>query len=171
MFALIAALALAPNLMTDGKPALLSPVQKAGLLKGSYKILVPTYVPAGFKPTVAKIADSDKPIDASLTLTYTNKATKGEFTVQMASEGLGDPLLPSPEAGDTVEPTGILKTHSPILGKVDLEYYVKGKYRVFDCTWVDVSKKGYPRSAMIMGSNLAPSEGKKILESLRWLKR
>lgn len=144
--------------------------QRAELLKGPFHILVPTYVPAGFHPTVAKIDDRDKPAYANLTLTYVNSKTKGEFTVQMASEGLGDPLF-NVNDGDTVEPNGHLWAKNPILGRVQLDYYVKGKTKLFHCDWVALRGKTHPDNAMILGEGLSPAEGKKILESLRWLKR
>lgn len=158
-----------PQPTTDGKTAHLSPRQKASLLQGKFRVLVPTYVPTGFKVTTAKIADRKDAVAASLTLTYKNAKTKGEFTVQMASDGLGDPLMGIP-GGDTVEPNGHLSAKNPILGKVHLDYYIKGKTKLFNCTWMPASNKTYPRFAMIMGEGLVPSEGKRVLESLRWLK-
>ena len=88
----------------------------------------------------------------------------------MASNGLGDPLFTVGD-GDTVEPNGSLWAKNPILGKIQLDYYVKGATKLFHCNWVPASKKTFPQLAMVMGQGLAASEGKRILESLRWLKR
>jgi len=161
MITLLAATLLTQNLTAH---------QKADLLKGPFHILVPTYVPAGYAPTVVKIEDRDKPGEATLILTYANKKKKGEFTIQMGSEGLGDVFFNIGNDGDTVEPNGHLVVKNPILGKVDLDYYVKGKYRLFHCNWVHIPGKTLPTDVMIEGENMTAAEGKKIFESLRWLK-
>lgn len=155
--------------VTDGKTAQLSPKLLARIKKTKYRVLVPTYLPAGFRIKTADLAIDKSPDLTNWYLSYENPKTKAMITIQMASEGLGDPMFDLPN-GDVADPTGSIWAKNPILGKVNLEYLVKGPIRMSQCTWYDASKTTYPRVVMIFAHNVDAKVTKKVLESLRWLK-
>ncbi|MBN9502790.1 MAG: hypothetical protein BGO01_12570 [Armatimonadetes bacterium 55-13] len=165
---LVLAAGFAP-LTTDGKASGLSAKQLATLRKSKFKVVVPTYVPAGFKVDSVGFTDTKVPVEASFALTYKNAKTKAEFTVQMASDGLGDPIF-TLDNGDAVDATSVLKAKSPILGAVDVEVYAKGREKMFQCTWMEHKNRSLPQFAMAYGRGVDGATGKKIIESLRWLK-
>lgn len=154
---------------TDGSKSRIPKAELAKIRKTKFRVVVPTYVPAGFTKGSTELF---LPVDPQLTVwsaKYRDFKTKRNFVIQMASDGLGDPMFDLPN-GDTVEPNGSLYGKSPILGKFEVMFYKKGNVKMAHCTWYEVSKKGYPRYAMVMSDGMEPSEVKKIIESLRWLK-
>lgn len=155
--------------VTTGKSSGMTATQIAKVRKSKYRVLVPTYLPAGFRLTSCGMSDDKEPILASWVARYRNPKSKAEFTIQMASEGLGDPMFDLPN-GDVVEPTGWMKVSNPILGKIDMGYYHKGKTWIVNCTWYETKSKSYPKYAMIIAHGLPATQVKQVLQSLRWLK-
>jgi hypothetical protein len=114
-----------------------------------------------------RIEEPNDPVMLMLSIRYVNAKTKGELTVQMCSDGIGDVFFTLPN-GDTVEPNGVLAWNSPALGKGVIETYVKGRYREWHLNWIEFKTK--PLFLSVIGNNMSATEGKKFIEGLRWLK-
>jgi hypothetical protein len=155
---------------TDGRKSRIPSANLKAVKKTKFRVLVPTYVPVGFRVQSCGLSDDPEPILAVWRISYQNPKTKASVVLQMASEGVGDPMFDLPN-GDVVEPNGSIWARSPILGKVEVMYVKKGKLRMANCTWYDVSKKTFPRLAMMVSHGVEPSEIKKMIESLRWLSK
>lgn len=154
---------------TNGKASGMSTAQIAKVKKTKFRVLVPTFVPAGFRLQTCGIEEEKDPLSAMWSATYRNAKTGGKFVIQMASDGLGDPMFDLPN-GDVVDPTGYTTVQNPILGKVAVGYYQKGKIRIANCTWYETKSKSYPKYAMIMCDGMALTDVKRVLAGLRWLK-
>ncbi len=152
---------------TDGMSSGITAPNLAKLRKLHMKLLAPTHVPDGYKVTGFEIEDAKDPARLSWSVTWKNPKTKGEFTLQMCSEGIGDILFDLPN-GDVVEPNSHIPFSSKPVGKGDIEAFVKGKIRLWHVNWVELKSK--PTFVSLIGSNMNASEGKRIVESLRWLK-
>ncbi len=166
---LFAVVMLASAQTTNGVASKVPKTELSKLRKSKYRVVVPTYVPAGFTKVNANFEYDKEPALSLWIVRYQNPKTKASFTLQMASDGLGDPFFDLPN-GDTVDPTGSIFAKSPIMGRVEVMYYKKGKVKMAMSTWYDASKKTYPRYAMVMSDGMEASEVKRIIESLRWLK-
>lgn len=156
-----------PALTTNGLPAQIKPQHKQQVRAGKLKVLVPTYVPSGFKLTKFSVYQDKDPVLRDVTLIYTGSGKK-KFTVQFASDGLGDPFFDLP-SGDVADKSGTLKCKSPIFGAFDLDFARKGDYIGWHTTWIQINPKGFPVYVLIWGEGFGPQDGKKIAESLRWL--
>ena len=155
---------------TDGRKSLIPTTKLQAVRKTKYRVLVPTYVPAGFRIDSCELKKDKEAMLTDWTVSYKNSKTKASAMLQMTSEGVGDPLFTLPD-GDVLDPTGSIWAKSPILGKVEVYYVKKGKVKMANCTWYDVSKKTFPKMAMMMSEGIEPSELKKMIESLRWLQK
>lgn len=154
---------------TSGVTSKIPKAELAKVRKSKYRVVVPTYVPAGFTKVEASLGVDKEPVLSGWSVRYLNPKTKAYFLLQMASDGLGDPMFDLPN-GDTVEPNGSLFGKSPIFGKFEVMSYKKGKIKIAQSTWYEVSKKTLPKYAMVTSDGMEPSEVKRIIEGLRWLK-
>jgi hypothetical protein len=152
---------------TDGARSGVGSANIAKLRKLKMRFALPTYVPAGYKFKAMKIEEPNDPVMLTLTIEYRNAKTKSDLIVQMCSDGIGDVFFTLP-GGDTVEPTGEMKWKSSILGSGIIETYVKGKYREWHLNWIELKQK--PIFLSVIGHNMSASEGKRVIEGLRWLK-
>lgn len=152
---------------TNGSQSGISPRKLLALRHFKMRFLVPTYVPAGYKLSEFKIEDSRDPNLLSWTAAYTNAKTKGQFFLQMCSDGIGD-IMFSIHDGDTVEGNGETAYASKVFGKGTIESYVKGRERQWHLNWVELISK--PKFVSLIGIGMSASEGKRIVEALRWLK-
>jgi hypothetical protein len=154
---------------TDGKAAKLKASDLAKLRKSKLRVLLPTDVPAGFSVTNFTFEDNKKePLTSVLFITYSNKKG-GEITVQMASDGIGSPIFDDELVA--LGPQKSLMARSPILGKVQIDYIRTKRGYQFHCEWVELGKNALPRVAMIYGHGVDPAVGKRLLESLRFLRK
>lgn len=171
IFALLvlAAAVVAPAQTTDGKKSLVPDFALREVRKTKFRVLVPTYVPAGYVVDFAGLKKDKEPILNDWSIAYVNRKTKTTITVQMASEGLGDPIFDLPTGGEK-EKNGSIWAQSPILGKVEVMWATKGSLKMAACTWYKTKTKTYPRYAMIMSEGVDAKEIKKMIEGLRWLK-
>lgn len=124
--------------------------------------VVPTYVPAGFKLKVAVASVYEKKY-GDTHITFMNG--KSELTIQMASEGIGDPIL-----DDEDEPSKILNINSPVLGTVEMQFGKPKAMRPFLCTWYMTSMHLNPVFVMVMGQGVSEPEIVKFVQGLRFLK-
>jgi hypothetical protein len=154
---------------TSGGAAKLKPSDLAKLKKSKLRVLLPTDVPAGFSVTNFTFEDNNKePLTSVLFITYSNKKG-GEITVQMASDGIGSPIFDDEMVA--LGPQKSLMARSPILGKVQIDYIRTKRGYQFHCEWVELGKNAPPRVAMIYGHGVDPAVGKRLLESLRFLRK
>lgn len=124
--------------------------------------VVPTYVPAGFKLKAAVASVYEKKY-GDTHITFMNG--KSELTIQMASEGIGDPIL---DDGD--EPSKILNINSPVMGTVQMQFGNSKTMRPFLCTWYMTSMHLNPVFVMVMGQGVSEPEIVKFVQGLRFLK-
>ena len=155
-------------LTTDGKVAGISAKFRATLAAQKLRIVVPTWLPKGFKLIEAHLEPNPKPELRDVWLTY-RRPGGAEITIQFASDGIGDPFFDLPD-GDTLEATGSVKGKSPIFGPFELNYVSKGQISMWHTTWYELKQKGYPTFVMAMGDHLSTPDAKRLVESLRWLK-
>ena len=142
----------------------MSPTQKIKLRKAGLVAYVPTWLPKGYKLKSFEISDEKDVAMKSYSLNYTN-AKGGGFTIQSASDGLGDAFFDNAE--DDGKPTGVLKVKNPQLGMIHVELYFKGKLREFHNQWIELKSKAYPRYLMLIGSGVGKEDLKKLYASLR----
>jgi len=154
---------------TDGSKSKIAKSELAKVRKTKYRVLVPTYVPAGFVVKLGVLELDKEQALTNWTVRYVNPKTKATFTVQMASDGLGDYIFSTPD-GDTTEPTGHLIGKSPIFGKFELMLVKKPKFNMTATTWIELGRKTYPNYVMIYSDKVPSATSKRIIESLRWLK-
>ncbi len=164
---LLAALANAQT--SDGAASKISKTELAKVRKSKYRVLVPTYVPAGFVVKEAKLVVDKEPALTDWRVRYHNPKTQAEFTVQMASDGLGDIIFSTPD-GDVIEPGKSVYGKSPVFGKFEIMSAQKGKYKTAGCNWMEVAQKTFPYFAMVYSEGMDAATIKRIVESLRWLK-
>lgn len=153
---------------TNGVASRVPKAELAKVRKSKYRVVVPTYVPAGF--LVKANLELDK--EAALTnwvLRYTHSKTKATITIQMASDGLGDYIFSTPD-GDTAEPTRSIFGKSPVFGKFELMVVKKPKYNMTATTWISTSTRTYPNYTMVYSDGVAEGTVKRVIEGLRWLK-
>lgn len=167
--ALLAIVALSSAQTSDGAASKISKTELAKVRKSKYRVLVPTYVPTGFVVKEAKLVVDKEPALTDWRVRYHNPKTKAEFTVQMASDGLGDIIFSTPD-GDVIEPGKSVYGKSPVFGKFEVMSAQKGKYRTAGCNWLDVAPKTFPRFAMVYSEGMDAATIKRIVEGLRWLK-
>jgi hypothetical protein len=166
---LLAATAFASVPTTNGKGSGLSAAQLSQARKSGLTVALPTYVPKGFTLQSMEIVKNKQPELRDFSLTYKRGKSKDYILIQMASDGLGDPIMQD-ENDESVEPQGYVKAKSPLLGEVAIDYYKKKPFKRFQCTWYEMPGKSWPRYVMVVGEGLDASEGRKIIESLRVLK-
>lgn len=152
---------------TNGLTAQIKPQHKQQVRAGKLRILAPTYVPSGFKLTKFTVYQDKEPALRDVNLIYAGTGKK-KFTIQFASDGLGDPFFDLP-GGDVAEKSGTLKCKSPIFGNFDLDFAKQGDYLGWHTTWYEFNPKGFPKYVLIWGEGFGPQDGKRIAESLRWL--
>lgn len=166
VFILLVAVASAQ--FTDGSASKLGTGNLAKLRSfKKMRFLLPTYVPAGYQLKSFAIEEPNDPVTLMWHVRYVNPKTKGEFVLQMCSDGIGDIFFNTPD-GDTMQPTGELPFASSAIGKGVIEVYSKGKLREWHMQWVELKQK--PMFVSLIGHNMSGSEGQKIVNSLRWLK-
>lgn len=153
---------------TKGSTAQITPTIRAQIRKAKVRVVVPTYVPAGFRLRSGGVAAAKQMELRDFTLRYEKPGTKAYFVIQMASDGLGDPLFDLPN-GEVLEPTGTLAGKSALFGAYNLDFVKRKGVLLWHTTWYELPGKTYPRYAMVMGSDLPPETGKKIVDGLRWL--
>ena len=149
-----------------------SKISKTELAKGRmsiYRVLVPTYVPAGFVVKEAKLLIDKEAALTDWRVRYENPKTKAKFTLQMASDGLGDIIFSTPD-GDVIEPGKSVYGKSPVFGKFEVMTAHKGTYRTAGCNWIELGKKTYPHFVMVYSDGIDGGTVKRIVEGLRWLK-
>jgi hypothetical protein len=154
---------------TDGKASKIKPAHLQKLRIDKYRLLLPTFVPAGYTVAKADLQRGETMQETVFELTYKNAKTKAEIIVQMASEGLGSPMFTLAN-GEIADATGSITAKSPIFGKVKMEVLKEKKERQFHCEWIDLGKKAMPRFVMIYGVGAEAADGKQMLESLRFFK-
>lgn len=164
---LVLLVAIAAAQTTDGSKSKIGAANVAKLRKLKMKFALPTYLPSGYKFKSMRIEEPNDPVTLMVSLQYTNSKTKGDLIVQMCSDGIGDVFFTMPN-GDTVEPNGHLNWKSPAIGAGVIETYVKGRYREWHLNWIEFKTK--PTFLSIIGHNMSAVEGKKVVESMRWLK-
>lgn len=158
-----------PPLATDGKKSGLSATQLVSLQAPRMRHLIPTWVPAGFKVAKFEFVKATEDEEAYWMIRYRNAKTKGEITVQMASDGFGDPIL-SDDDGNVIDSKVGPAFKSPIFGKGRLYVAKSRTWNGFASDWINLKVKSKPTHVMIYGQRADPQLGKKVLESLRWLK-
>ena len=175
-FLLVFVLAAAYGQSSDaGARSLIPKSILAKVRKSKFRVLVPTYVPPGFKYQSASLAtwaeDSpkDDPALMNWTAVYVNAKTKEKLIIQMASDGLGDYIFSLPN-GDTIEPTKTLAGKSPAFGPYEILVASQGSYRCSATYWTEVSIKTYPRHVMVIGDGMNSAVVKRVIDGLRWLK-
>lgn len=135
---------------------------KSKAKKLNLTVVVPTYVPSGFKLISADCSLYEKKYgDAGIG--YRNG--KAELIIQMASEGIGDPMF-----DDDDEETKVIKIASPLLGTVDMAFGKPKTPRSFMCTWYALSAHSNPVFCMVMGKGVSEAEVSKFVLGLRLLK-
>ncbi len=137
----------------------LSSAQRKKLTNLHMRIIVPGYLPAGYRVSSVEVTKGD-----GYTIDY--KGPKGgEFIIETASEGIGDILFTV--NGDTFEPNGHMKTRSKFTGPIDMDLYDTKRVHQFHTNWYDLGEKRVPRFLAISGMNTKPSEVSKVFQSLR----
>lgn len=154
---------------TSGSASRVPKAELAKVRKSKYRVVVPTYVPAGFVVKQASLEVDKERALTNWTLRYHHPKTKATFTVQMASDGLGDYIFSTPD-GDTTEPTGSIFGKSPVFGRFDLMVAKKPKYNLTATTWISTSTRTYPNYTMVYSDGVDAATVKRVIESLRWLK-
>lgn len=156
-------------LTTDGKKSGLSASALSSLRTPGLRHLVPTWVPPGFKVIKFDYMKKNADEEGYWTAKYRNTKLKADFTIQMASDGFGDPIL-SDEDGNVVDSKAGPSWKSPIFGTGRLWVGKSKKWNGFASDWIELKGKTLPTHVMIYGQRIDPQWGKKVLESLRWLK-
>lgn len=147
-----------------GSTETLSKVQRAEITKAGLTAYVPSLIPKGFKLKTFAVEKNNDKLLRGYSMHFIGP--KGaEFTIQGASDGLGDAMFTVGD-GDVVDPTSTIKVPSKVLGTVEVELFFKGKERQFHNQWKATSGKLYPRNFMIFGSNLSEAEIKNLYKSL-----
>ncbi len=165
----LSSLAVANSQTTSGKVAQIPKTFKTKLKASKLRVVVPTWIPKGFKLVKSNVVHAKEMFMRDVYLRYEKPGTKSSFFVQFASDGIGDPFFDLPN-GDTLEATGIVKGKNPIIGPFDMEYVTKKPYLMWHITWYELKQKGYPKYVLVAGENIPISDGKKIIESLSWLR-
>lgn len=151
---------------TDGKASKLSAKQLKQLRsKKGWKFVLPTYVPKGFRVKSMEIDISSKEhYDHFFSVDYTN-GKGGEFTVQMASGGIGDLILDDEGVGKmTTKP--IVAGHA----KSAEMMFVEKKPTEFGLNWIELDKSYKMPFVSAMGRGLSSAEAVKIVSSLKTLR-
>lgn len=161
--------ALAHAQISNGLASKISKAELAKVRKSKYRVLVPTYVPADFVVKEAKLTVDKEAALTDWRVRYQNPKTKAEFTLQMASDGLGDIIFSTPD-GENMLPTGSAFGKSPVLGRFEVMFARKGNYKMAGINWLNASKKTFPNFAVVYSQGMDASVVKRIVESLRWLK-
>lgn len=165
---LLSTFAAAQSLTTSGAIALISAKQKANLNANQLRLVAPTWIPAGFKLSSLSIEKDKDPVLRYATYRYAKG--KAKITIQFASDGIGDPFFDLP-GGDTTEPDGYVIGKNAILGEFQLDYVKRaGLPTMWHTNWYELKQKGHPKYVMIFGEGLPIADGKRMIESLRWLK-
>jgi hypothetical protein len=154
--------------MTTGKVAQIPSSFKAKVKASKLRIVVPTWIPKGFKLVKSDVVQAKEMFMRDVHLRYEKPGTKSLFYVQFASDGIGDPFFDLPN-GDTLEATGTVKGKNAIIGSFEMEYVNKKPYMMWHVTWHELKQKGFPKYVLVAGENLPVSDGKKFIESLSWL--
>lgn len=157
-----------PPANTDGKASGLGAANIAKLRKTGLTVVVPTYIPSGFKVDSVEYDKQKTQVESSISYTYKNKKTGGEIIIQMASDGLGDPIFDTEEDYDWKQVKETVG-NSPVFGKYTMESLQTKKGLMVQCTWYELPGKLYPRFVMMFGKNLKPAYAIKVMNSLRFL--
>jgi hypothetical protein len=165
--ALILGIAASGWSQTSGSASGINARKLAKLRALKMHILVPTYVPRGFHLKDFVIEHPKEPALMSWSASYEGSNRNHTFVIQMCSEGIGDIFFSLPN-GDTAEANGGLAYASKIFGKGMVESYVKGKEKQWHMNWVELKSK--PTFVSLIAYGMNASEGKRIIESLQWLK-
>lgn len=141
----------------------LSSAQRKKLTNLHMRIIVPGYLPAGYRVASVEVTKGD-----GYTIDYKGP-NGGEFIIETASEGIGDILFTV--KGDTFEANGHLRTRSAFTGAIDMDLYdTKRGVHQFHTNWYDLGVKRKPRFIAISGKNTKPAEASKVFKSLRVMK-
>ncbi len=167
--ALLCSVAVSSAQTTSGKVAQIPTTFKTKLKASKLRIVVPTWIPKGFKLVKSNVVQEKEMFMRDVHLRYEKPGTKSSFFVQFASDGIGDPFFDLPN-GDTLEATGTEIGKNSVIGAFEMEYVTKKPYLMWHITWYELKQKGYPKYVLVAGENIAISDGKKIIESLSWLK-
>ncbi len=154
---------------TDGNASKLGTANLKKLRDSKMVALVPTYVPTGFKIDSLYIDKQKTLLESSFGYTYKNSKTGAEFTIQMASDGLGDPIFDTEEDYNWKQVKST-KAKSPVFGEYSVESLKTKKGMLIQATWYEVPGKQLPDYVMIVGSKIDPTTAVKVMNSLRFLK-
>lgn len=158
-----------PVTTTDGKASGLSASRLLTLRASRMKHVVPAWVPEGFNVTRFHFEKEGAPAEWFWLAEYSNAKSKGKFTIQMGSDGFGDPIL-NDDKGNVVEPRLTTFYRSPVVGTGRFWTAKKGTWNAFATTWIDLRVKTLPSHVMLYGERVEPADARKILENLRWLR-
>jgi hypothetical protein len=138
----------------------ISPSQLANLRRTKQDVFLPTWLPKGMKSEINVNLDKQRDL-VYYSVTY--RAGKQEFTLQTASEGIGDIFLED-DNGPLNSETG--SAVIPGFGKVEIEFQKKpnGKFVV---NWLDRGAKKWPHFVGFLGGGMDQPTVKRILASVR----
>lgn len=141
-------------------PPGLSATDLAQLRKLKHVIYLPSWIPRGFRGKVSVNMDKD-PIQCFYSVVYSKG--KSSFTLQTASEGIGDIFL---EDGNGELPASIVKVKNPVFGLIEIEFDKKTKSQ-FVVNWMERKGTALPHYVGVLGSKMELSDAKRIVGSLR----
>jgi hypothetical protein len=131
------------------------------------RCVVPTYIPAGMHLWKFALGPRGADQPATVELTYRGVG-KAEFTVQMASDGIGDLILQSDD-DEIHEATRLKRIRNRDIGDVELEFLPFRGEDHFGFNWVPLGKT-YPLFALVVGDHIGFTEAVKIVRGVRFLK-
>jgi hypothetical protein len=125
-------------------------------------VYLPSFMPKGMKASLNVEVNKQDATRSSYQVTYSNG--KSKFTIQSASEGIGDVFLED-EQGNELE-SAYVKVRSRLFGSIEIEYDKKTK-RQFVVNWIEMPKKQMPRYIAMFGNDISLETAKKIVASVR----
>ena len=132
-------------------------------MKG-YRWVVPSKIPKGFKLKTFTLEKGATPIETYLSLTYTKG--KGDFILQMASDGIGDVILDAED--DPNAPIKGFWADTKLFGRVRVDTLRTPKTNQFGLNWQEL--KGTPKFLSAVGSWVDEKSIKTFLSGLHYLK-
>lgn len=150
------------NEATDGSTSQISPKILQILRRSGFDIVVPTYLPPGFRCSNVSLDEGEKGFD--LQMVWLREEAQSTITLQMAWDGLGDYLLGE---GDVKE-----KKVMTDFGAVTLFGSEIDGLQEWGHNWVGLPKS--PRGEvsqyfMLLGSGCSLDEAAKVLSSVKRL--
>ncbi|MEQ1821460.1 MAG: hypothetical protein ABL949_03030 [Fimbriimonadaceae bacterium] len=154
--------ALILSLVPTGTFPALSASQLKELRTTKQNVYLPGHVPKGMKANVNVEVSKEDKTQTYYQVTYT--LGKSKFTIQSASEGIGDVFLED-DKGNGLE-SAYQKVKTKPFGEVEIEFDKKTK-RQFIVNWIEMPKKQMPRYIAMFGSDISLETAKKIIASVR----